>query len=250
MKKKMSKKIGIVSQVNVSHLANIIKSHHHSHSRRMSRCNVSTFIFLILIPLLTSVLFCTVSGDQRFALEPQDRTAIVGETIIMACRVVNKKGNLQWSRDGFGLGTDRELKGYPRYTMTGNDDEGDYSLQIRNVNLEDDAPFQCQVGASEGFRAIMSRSAQLTVFVPPEPPKIVNGDFVSTVVGNEVELTCESDGGKPAAEVSLHSSFLVLFLFDHLTLYRISTRYFFFYSLLFLLLLSLETVGLNLVSLK
>lgn len=229
MMKKMSKKIGIVSQVNVSHLANIIKSHRHNHSRS----NVSAFVFFI--PLLTSILFCTVSGDQRFALEPQDRTAIVGETIIMACRVVNKKGNLQWSRDGFGLGTDRELKGYPRYTMTGNDDEGDYSLQIRNVNLEDDAPFQCQVGASEGFRAIMSRSAQLTVFVPPEPPKIVNGDFVSTVLGNEVELTCESDGGKPAAEVSLLLRSL-----------RPSHSALNLYSLLSLL----ETVRLNLVSLK
>ena len=169
--------------------------------------NLCSTKFLILISAIIFFLttFCTISvnGDQKFALEPQDRTAIVGETIIMACRVVSKKGNLQWSRDGFGLGTDRELKGYPRYTMTGNDDEGDYSLQIRNVNLEDDSTFQCQVGAAEGYKAIKSREAQLTVYFPPDPPKIVGGETLSTIAGNEVELTCESAGGKPAAEVSV-----------------------------------------------
>lgn len=170
---------------------------------RSSTISLITASKMVMILISVMMTVGVRGADQRFALEPQDRTAIVGETIIMACRVVNKKGNLQWSRDGFGLGTDRELKGYPRYTMTGNDDEGDYSLQIRNVQLEDDSTFQCQVGASDGYKPIISREAQLTVYVPPEPPKIVNGDVISTIAGNEVELTCESVGGKPAAEVRI-----------------------------------------------
>ncbi len=28
------------------------------------------------------------------------------------------------TRDGFGLGTERNLNGFPRYTMIGTDDEG------------------------------------------------------------------------------------------------------------------------------
>jgi len=140
--------------------------------------------------------------QQRFAIEPVDKTAIVNDTILLACRVVNKVGTLQWTRDSFGLGTDRDLVGYPRYTMSGNDEEGDFSLQIRNVNLEDDAKFQCQVGAAEGVRGIRSRDATLTVYVPPEPPTIVEGDFLRTTAGTQVVLTCEAMGGKPAAELT------------------------------------------------
>ena len=39
--------------------------------------------------------------------------------------------------------------------------------------LEDDALFQCQVGAADGVAPIRSRNAQLTVYVPPEDPFIV-----------------------------------------------------------------------------
>ena len=39
----------------------------------------------------------------------------------------------------------------------------DWTLRISPVLLEDDAMFQCQVGAAEGVAPIRSRSAQLTV---------------------------------------------------------------------------------------
>ncbi|KFM73802.1 Irregular chiasm C-roughest protein, partial [Stegodyphus mimosarum] len=106
---------------------------------------------------------------QEFAIEPADRTAIVGKAAVLPCRVLNKVGTLQWTRDAFGLGSDRELKGFPRYTMIGSDDEGDFSLQISRVTLEDDALFQCQVGAADGVKGIRSRNAAFTVYVPPEP---------------------------------------------------------------------------------
>nr|XP_046908189.1 irregular chiasm C-roughest protein-like isoform X1 [Dermatophagoides farinae] len=111
---------------------------------------------------------------QRFEMEPIDKTSIVGDTIILPCRVANKVGTLQWTRDGFGLGTERTLEGFQRYRMIGSDDEGDYSLEISPVTLEDDAVFQCQVGAIEGgVSGIRSRSARFTVQVPPESPVII-----------------------------------------------------------------------------
>ncbi|GIY50449.1 irregular chiasm C-roughest protein [Caerostris darwini] len=139
---------------------------------------------------------------QEFAIEPADRTAIVGKPAVLPCRVLNKVGTLQWTRDGFGLGSDRELRGFPRYTMVGSDDEGDFSLHISSVTLEDNAMFQCQVGAADGVAGIRSRNAAFTVFVPPEPPKIVQGDFLRTTAGMTVELTCESHAGKPKAELT------------------------------------------------
>lgn len=100
---------------------------------------------------------------QRFAIEPQSKVATIGEDVVLACRVENKVGTLQWTRDGFGLGIDRNLSGFSRYAMVGNDEEGDYTLHIRGVTLEDDANFQCQVGAMDGVRGIRSRFAHLNV---------------------------------------------------------------------------------------
>lgn len=61
---------------------------------------------------------------QAFLREPADQIAIVGEHVTLPCRVVNKRGVLQWTRDDFGLGTDRNLTGFKRYKMTGSDEEG------------------------------------------------------------------------------------------------------------------------------
>ena len=78
------------------------------------------------------------------------------------------------------------------------------------MSLEDDARFQCQVGAADEGRVapIRSRYATVTVLVPPEPPVIVLRSSAGRqlVAGDEVELRCESRGGKPASEVSVRES--------------------------------------------
>lgn len=157
------------------------------------------------MPLFFPSFNCCKTGNlqQKFDIEPADKTAIIGETIILPCRVINKVGTLQWTKDGFGLGSDRALAGFPRYSMIGSDEEGDFSLQISGVTLEDDGVFQCQVGASQGSHGIRSRNAILTVYVPPEPPKILQGDNLKGIAGTSVELICQSFSGKPAAEVSV-----------------------------------------------
>lgn len=86
---------------------------------------------------------------QRFAMEPQDQTAIVGSRVTLPCRVVAKVGNIQWTKDSFGLGEHRNLSGYERYSMVGSDEEGDFSLDIFPVMLDDDAEYQCQVGPAK-----------------------------------------------------------------------------------------------------
>ena len=78
----------------------------------------------------------------------------------------------------------------------------DWTLQISPVLLEDDAQFQCQVGAADGVAPIRSQNAQLTVYVPPENPYIVQGDRMEVTEDLETSLECVSPGGKPAADVS------------------------------------------------
>ena len=90
---------------------------------------MTTILFSMLIDI-DGVNGAAVSSSgnprlvQRFEREPEDQTAVVGDTVIMACRVLNKAGVLQWTKDDFGLGSDRNLSGFERYSMIGSEDEG------------------------------------------------------------------------------------------------------------------------------
>lgn len=168
----------------------------------------STYKFLLLLLRMALVpLLPPVSGaalkEQKFAMEPQDQTAVVGSRVTLPCRVINKSGILQWTKDDFGLGTHRNLSGFERYSMIGSDEEGDFSLDIYPVMLDDDAKYECQVSAGpQGEPAIRSHFATISVLVPPEAPKIVQGDYLVTTEDREIELECISQGGKPAAEIT------------------------------------------------
>ncbi|KAK7060081.1 hypothetical protein SK128_016055 [Halocaridina rubra] len=139
-------------------------------------------------------------GLQYFATQPSTQTAVAGSTVVLPCRVVNKVGQLQWTKNGFGLGTERELYGFSRYTMIGSDDEGDFSLRIKPVLLEDDAYYQCQVSAGVGIPGIRSPPARLTVYMPPEPPVVIPPK-IKTTAGMPVVLECISRGGRPPPEI-------------------------------------------------
>ncbi|XP_066956909.1 LOW QUALITY PROTEIN: irregular chiasm C-roughest protein-like [Macrobrachium rosenbergii] len=141
------------------------------------------------------------SAEQSFANQPSPQTAVIGSTVVLPCRVINKVGELQWTRDDFGLGNERELYAFKRYQMIGSDEEGDFSLRISPVTLEDEAYFQCQVTGWKGVPGVRSQTAKLTVYVPPEAPTITQGPLVTTTSGAKVQLECISKGGKPAAEI-------------------------------------------------
>lgn len=100
------------------------------------------FFGVLLIISCASPFTTHLLEQQQFAMEPQDQAAVVGSRVILPCRVLNKKGILQWTKDDFGLGTRRRLAAFDRYSMIGSDEEGDFSLNIYPVTLDDDAKFQ------------------------------------------------------------------------------------------------------------
>lgn len=78
------------------------------------------------------------------------------------------------------------------------------------MELEDDGTYQCQASpTNDGQPALRSRFAKLSVLVPPQKPKIVQGDFLITTEDRELVIECVSVAGKPPAEVKL--SFLFCF---------------------------------------
>lgn len=121
-------------------------------NRHLSFLLLMLFSIISMQPHATNAKYHSSSGSgsqerqhQRFAMEPQDQTAIVGSRVTLPCRVIDKTGLIQWTKDDFGLGVHRNLSGYDRYSMVGSDEEGDFSLDIYPVMLDDNARYQCQV---------------------------------------------------------------------------------------------------------
>ena len=80
----------------------------------------TSVIQILYLCIIVSYTECA----QRFLKEPSDMTVKYGEPVILPCLVTEKKGVLQWTKDGFGLGTDRNLVGFDRYHMIGTDEAG------------------------------------------------------------------------------------------------------------------------------
>jgi hypothetical protein len=77
---------------------------------------------------------------------------------------VLQKGSVQWTKDGFGLGTDRAMPLYKRYQMVGRVSEGEYNLEIQNVTVEDSGEYGCQIAwADTNNPSQVSAPAQLVV---------------------------------------------------------------------------------------
>lgn len=105
----------------------------------MGRSGRNFLLLLLRISIVLGVCCRTLAvplKEQKFAMEPQDQTAVVGSRVTLPCRVINKSGVLQWTKDDFGLGTHRNLSGFDRYSMVGSDEEGMYISRIQ-IFIED-----------------------------------------------------------------------------------------------------------------
>ncbi|XP_013380213.1 nephrin isoform X1 [Lingula anatina] len=157
--------------------------------------------------LLAFCCACTVllAGAQNviqsFRVMPNDTSVIAGETAVLKCEVDSMQGMLQWAKDGFALGFDRSIIGYPRYSMVGSVTLGQHNLMITNTDLSDDADFECQVTPSQNNPHLKAK-AHLYVMVPPDQPEIeghTNGSTVEVLLTDiTVNLTCNAMNGKPA----------------------------------------------------
>lgn len=139
--------------------------------------------------------------QQYFRVKPQDTEVVEGHTVELQCRVANQAGAVQWSKDGFVLGFDRMIPGFPRYIMEGSGEDGIHDLRIENAQLEDDGEFQCQVGPTPDNKAIRA-DVKLTVLLPPASIAIAHHPNGSVIEVHEMEtltLKCIVTGGKPAA---------------------------------------------------
>ncbi|XP_048880529.1 nephrin isoform X1 [Brienomyrus brachyistius] len=152
---------------------------------------------------LSFIHLSAVCSQQVFRTQPKNITLKAGAAVVMKCAVLRPSGVVQWVKDGLLLGPQRSLPGFPRYSMTGNKDKGEYHLQIEKVALEDDSPYECQVGPSESSGPIISHTVWITVLIPPSKLFIEVNTEEPWIAGQEYIVTCTAEDAKPAADVTL-----------------------------------------------
>ncbi|XP_063589610.1 nephrin-like [Penaeus indicus] len=145
------------------------------------------------------------SGQQRqhFRNQPEDQHVVEGAVAIIKCEVGNQKGRVQWAKDGFVLGFNRTIPGYPRYEMVGDGLNGEHHLKIHNTTLHDDADYQCQVGPADGHDPLRA-TGHLTVLLAPTSIELLGRgreEVIEVNEGEEITLECQVEDAKPVAMV-------------------------------------------------
>ncbi|WKY15802.1 hypothetical protein Q1695_000913 [Nippostrongylus brasiliensis] len=152
----------------------------------------------MLLFFLLSLLSRLTNGEQTIVEGPQESFVFLGQTVVLKCKVDNQKGAVQWMKNGFGLGVDRQLKFFPRYAMIGSTSRGEYNLQITNATINDDDIYACQISEAAHEPSVISSPAKLTVLIRPTPPKLLKqAHVVNAIAGETVVQSCLSRKGKP-----------------------------------------------------
>ncbi|CAL8098915.1 unnamed protein product [Calicophoron daubneyi] len=163
-------------------------------------------------------------------LHPESQSVTLNSTVRLQCRVrilvdpqTGTGAQVYWSKNDFGIGGSREdiqeygrspRYSYSRYDLPYNLREGQYDLQITNVELFDEGAYVCQVNFMK--QQYLSQTAVLTVQVPSEAPHLIQitqqgkgkeievGSSTPVVVedGDNLVLRCVARHGKPGAHLS------------------------------------------------
>lgn len=146
--------------------------------------------------------------QQYFRIQPKSIRAQEGSEVSLQCEIEFLRGRVQWTKDGYALGYDPVILGFSRYRMVGDGNNGVYDLQIRNVSLEDDAEYECQVGPYRpaGLKPIeaIRASANLTVLSPPASIELTGrapGSELLVSENQELKLECHVHKSKPPARI-------------------------------------------------
>lgn len=141
---------------------------------------------------------------QTFRVAPQSVEVVAGNEVTLRCEVDHQQGKAQWTKDGFALGFNRSIPGFPRYTVLGDEAAGIHNLRITEVVIQDDAEYQCQV-TPYGSAGAIRHAANLTVLLRPTSIEMVGhppGAQITVKAGDSLTLECLIRDAKPVSQVA------------------------------------------------
>jgi len=145
--------------------------------------SASVLLLLSLLPCLPGLP--AQARLSPFTSVPQNQTVSAGSDVVMSCSA-GTESVCHWVKDGWMV----EVGG--RFSLKGCD------LMISPVLESDEGEYQCQVG---GRQPSVSPPASLKVDTAPGHPHILQGDSLKLDRGDTLQLTCQSEGGRPAADL-------------------------------------------------
>lgn len=164
------------------------------------------------ILLIIPAILAKRNSGRGFKVKPQDIAAKLGEDIILKCAAdTSDVLQIQWKHSsGAMLGTSSEIKGFQNRLSYLQESPSELNLHIKNVTMEDDGVFECQIMTVDAIRATVrlqvlgkiSLNNQLYSFilVTPGQAYFQNYDSDSKVAVNEgthLQVTCVSPNAKP-----------------------------------------------------
>ncbi|OXA59469.1 Hemicentin-2 [Folsomia candida] len=138
-----------------------------------------------------------VSGDDM-------RDVSEGDDVVLECRFgphLSTRGpTVYWTRTNNRDKDNVAIEGTPleqNYEIDYVPTAGKYDLKIKNASYDrDNGKFECRMRSQGSGHELHSKTFQLTVLLPPGPPRITPVE-PSATEGRTIELTCSSSGGSP-----------------------------------------------------
>ncbi|KAF6074563.1 glycoprotein A33 [Phyllostomus discolor] len=90
-----------------------------------------------------------------------------------------------------------------RVNFSSNAQQSDASVTIHQLTMDDNGTYECSVSLLKDLDGTSKGRVRLLVLVPPSKPDCsIQGE---TVIGNDIQLTCQSKEGSPAPQYSWKS---------------------------------------------
>uniref|UniRef100_A0A8C8ZEY4 Cell surface A33 antigen n=1 Tax=Prolemur simus TaxID=1328070 RepID=A0A8C8ZEY4_PROSS len=87
-----------------------------------------------------------------------------------------------------------------RVNISKNAQQSDASVTISQLTMDDNGTYECSVSLLSDLDGTSKARARLLVLVPPSKPDCsIQGE---TIIGNDIQLTCQSTEGSPAPQYS------------------------------------------------